>query len=525
MLSKFRKGADNIFVRILLILIALSFVGFGASSFLSGNSRGDVISFSKAKSIPFETFLAIKARQIEHIQRENNINLTEEQIKGLNIDHEILQKLINESMIEYLASIYDLDISDVMVINFVRKNPYFKDKDGNFDIKTFKAVFRNSQKQEDEYLENLKSNLIKSVALDIFMESFKPSKIMVSNVVDYMAETKYFDVISINLTNKKTDFLKDQIADSELEDFYKQNENNFALPELRGFDYISIGKEFFAKKINISEAEAVAYYDENKNDFEDKPYSAVKKDVQSILFNSKLEELLVDLAKKLEEDIATGISFKDLARKYGVAISSVQPVSKNDLNNNEKLNLADVSETMFEMVENEISYPIELIDQGRIVLLELKNVTPSRLPEFEEVKEQIYAILQERLIISANIRTLEDIKSNYDPAKMSAETLKANGISVESNTALTRADVQLDEKINPELAYLIFKTDKNQATPVVRDDKKAYFAFVRGEKINKDKAKKIGATSLEQINKGIKEGVIQELIGYLTEQNNMKVKL
>ena len=121
MLTKFRKGADNIFVRILLVFIALSFVGIGASSFLGGNSRGDIITFSKMESIPVETFLAIKAKEIDYIQRENSINLTEEQIKALNIDSEILQKLINDAMISYLAKTYDLAVSDELVINFVKK--------------------------------------------------------------------------------------------------------------------------------------------------------------------------------------------------------------------------------------------------------------------------------------------------------------------------------------------------------------------------------------------------------------------
>ena len=99
MLIKFRKSADNIFVKILLGLIALSFVGIGASSFLSGNKSGDIVTFSKTESIPIETFLAVKAKEIEVLQRENNINLTEEQIKALNLDQQIITSLINESMI------------------------------------------------------------------------------------------------------------------------------------------------------------------------------------------------------------------------------------------------------------------------------------------------------------------------------------------------------------------------------------------------------------------------------------------
>ena len=35
------------------------------------------------------------------------------------------------------------------------------------------------------------------------MQSFQPPKIMINNMINYMAETKYFDIVSIDLANKK----------------------------------------------------------------------------------------------------------------------------------------------------------------------------------------------------------------------------------------------------------------------------------------------------------------------------------
>ena len=525
MLSKFRKGADSIFVRILLGFIALSFLGFGASSFLGGNSRGDAVTFSKAPAISMEEFLTIKARQIERIGRENNVNLTEEQIKELNIDHQILQQLVNDAMIKYLAKIYDFEISENLVINFVKKMPYFQNKDGNFDIKAFKTAFRNSQRQEDEYLENLKTGLVKSIVLDVFMESFKPSKIMVDNVVNHMAETKFFDLVSIDLTRKNTDFQKNQISPEELEEFYKKNENDFVLPELRSFDYVTIDKDFFSKKIKIEEADMKVYYEENKNDFEDKPYMAVKKDVLEVLFNAKLEELLTGLAKTLEEDVAAGMVLKDLAAKHVLKISSVSGVTQIDLGNDAKLGIGEAADSIFEMAENEVSYPFELPEQHKIILAQLKNITPARKQEFAEVKELINSILQERAVITANAKILEDAQRIYDPAKINPETLKNKGVVVETNKSLTRVDMQTEAKINPEIAYLVFTTAKNHVTSLIRIDNKAYFAFVKDSKVNKEKAKIVADTSREQIAATIKESVMQELIGYLTEENKMKVQL
>ena len=90
---------------------------------------------------------------------------------------------------------------------------------------------------------------------------------------------------------------------------------------------------------------------------------------------------------------------------------------------------------------------------------------------------------------------------------------------------MTRADFGMKEQMNPELAYLIFKTEKGQITSLVKDGNKAYFAFIKDNKIDLNKAKKIKEKSLIQIQNTIKEGIMQELIGYLAEQNDVKVNM
>ena len=83
MLAKIRKGSDSLVVRIILGLIALSFIGVGGASFINGNSRGDVVVFDNADSISMEEFQVAKAREVEAIQRQNGINLTDEQVAEL----------------------------------------------------------------------------------------------------------------------------------------------------------------------------------------------------------------------------------------------------------------------------------------------------------------------------------------------------------------------------------------------------------------------------------------------------------
>ena len=203
----------------------------------------------------------------------------------------------------------------------------------------------------------------------------------------------------------------------------------------------------------------------------------------------------------------------------------MKPISKDVLVEDSNLNISEIADSVFEMLEGEVSYPLELSNQNKIVLGELVKITPSRKQEFEEVKDQISSILQAKAIAGENIKILEQVQKNYQEKKVNLELLKNKGIVVESNKSMTRADFGMKEQMNPELAYLIFKTEKGQITSLVKDGNKAYFAFIKDNKIDLNKAKKIKEKSLIQIQNTIKEGIMQELIGYLAEQNDVKVKM
>ena len=57
MLARIRQGTDNILVKIILWLIALSFVGIGGAAFVGGNNGGNIVEFDKIVAVnPQELF-------------------------------------------------------------------------------------------------------------------------------------------------------------------------------------------------------------------------------------------------------------------------------------------------------------------------------------------------------------------------------------------------------------------------------------------------------------------------------------
>jgi len=523
MLNQIRKGADTLLVRIILGLIAISFVGFGATEFLNGNSRGNIISFSDTDSISTEEFMLVKSREIERIQKANGINLTEEQMMDKGFDRAILQSLIRDSMIQYLAKYYDFDISEAKVVKFIQKFPHFKNDKGEFDLSLFKNIFHNSKRQEDEYLNNVKKSLLSDAVGNSFMNSFVPSKWMTDNVINYMAEGKKIDLIYMDLEYVPAGFTFEAPADKALEELYQENEAIFILPERRSFDYIKIAKANLEKNINISDKELLEYYEENKSDFTAADFKGAQKEVREAIKTIKIEDAVNDFSKKLETDIASGMTLKEIAAKYNLSISSEKDRSAQDLKDGKKGPIADFADNIFEMSEKELSYPIEMPETHDLFLIEIASITQSRSRPYAEVANQVKDMWKKNQLLEANSKILTEIHQNYAPGKFFEPELKSRGITLQSKSLMR--SVQPDESFPNGLYNAIMQSQNAKTTQIIRHGNKLYFAYVKSSYADKQEAKRISDASAAQIKETIREGIMQEIVGHLTEVNKMKVNL
>jgi len=522
MLTKIRKATDHLFTRIILILIAFSFVAAGAASFMGGNSSEDVIIFDKVSPVSMDEFRSSRYQEIENIQKQTGQNLSEEDIVNLGINRLITKKLINDRMLKYLAEYYDLDIGKKTIIEFLKKYSVFKNNSGEFDISVFKSVFHNSQRKEKEYLYAIRTDLINSILHNIFLGSFTPPKAMVNNIVDYMSELRNVDIVSIDLDRKPWGLYKQgPPTHKQIESFYNSNQSLFTAPELRSFEYIKIDKKFLSKSIKISENELKKFFEENKDDFPSGDYKSMKKQVKDALLKEKIENLNNEFSKKLEDDVSTGLTIGEIAKKYSIKIKKVENISFADMKSSTVPEYKNMIDSVFEMSDGELSYPIELSDQNEIILILLNKVDHSRQePLNKETKSKIYSIFNKREIISVNIGQLEYFSRRYDPKKPNDD---GKSINIIKNKSFTRGELLDSSKFPVELLNRIFTGKTDSPTKVVIDNGKAYFAYVKSVKLNSKKASEFKNNSEENFANAIKEGVFQELIIYLTKKNNMQI--
>lgn len=524
MLTKIRSGVDHIIIRIILAIVALSFIGIGGVSFMSGDIKGTAVSFSDAESISMEKFLRTKHRKIESIQKQHGINLTEEQMAELNLNQEVLKDLISSAMVDHINQLYEFDISNKKIISFAKQSPMFFNSDGEFDPQIYKSVFENAKLNEKEYLDYVKSQALQGTISGLFALSYKVPEIMTDNMINFMAETKNATIYKMNLSHNDKAFKVGEPEKELLRGIYDASQKAFTVPEKRSFRYIKISRDFLSKEINITEQDMKKYFDENPDEFINISYGKAKKEIKSVLTESNLEDLIAKYSRKLEDDVAAGMSLEEISNKYDIKITNISDVSKNNLLNNKNEDQAELADHIFEMIAGEISYPVEVKDKHEILLTILDSIAQERIQEYSEVEEKIIELWKVRQLSDFNMNNFIKFAQG-DKLSKDSKDLAKKGIKLIKKANLSRVDIN-DDEIPAELFSQIFKIDdKSKTMPFQGKDGHAYFAYLEKSYIDNKKKKNIAEKGLEHFQNTIKNSLLQEIIINMTMKNDVKINV
>ena len=180
----------------------------------------------------------------------------------------------------------------------------------------------------------------------------------------------------------------------------------------------------------------------------------------------------------------------------------------------------DIIDSVFEMSDGEMSYPIELSDQNQIFLISLNKIHYSRQESLNEVENKIIDLLQKREVVFANIKHLENIRKDYNTKKLES---KDKSINILRSQSFTREESLDSNKFPAELLNAIFLGKNASSTPITVANGKAYFAYIKSIKLSGKKIKELKNNSEPYLKDSIKHALFEELITHLGAKNNMRI--
>lgn len=300
MMDRLREGVNGIAVKIILVLIILSFVFAGVSSYVvgGGNSAAAKVGSTTIERGAFEQAYQNERNRMQSQMGEYFSTLMGDPQYVQSFRKSVLDRMINDVLLEQYAQSLGLRVSDDQVSQLILTMPQFQ-TDGQFDQDIYEATLRRAGFSADSFAEYLRKDLLRNQVVSAVQESEFTLENEVEQQSQLLTQTRDVQTMTFNIN----DFSKKaEVTEEELQAYYKKHSGNYERPEQMKVAYVELSAEQLKTSIEVTDEDAKAYY----QDHLDKYSTKGQRKIRHILIKddeAKAEEVLSQL--KAGEDFAT----------------------------------------------------------------------------------------------------------------------------------------------------------------------------------------------------------------------------
>jgi peptidyl-prolyl cis-trans isomerase D len=469
MLQAIRSRAGSLVVKGLFGLLILTFGIWGIGDIFRNRPTDTVIVTIGDQSIRAEDLQAAVRRELERLSARFGGAIDIQQAKKLGIIDDVLDELIDRSLLDQEAARLRLEVSDEVIRNAITDNPKFRTPDGQFDRALFNAVLAENHLTEDQLVALTRHEITGRDLMQSLTLGAAAPQSMVDLLYRYRNEKRVADIVTLLIADAGD---VAQPSDAELTAFYDEHQDLFRAPEYREFTLASLRPSDIAQGIEIPEATLKEQFDERQDEFQ----LPEQRQVQQILAPSE------DKVKEAEAALAAGKDWNEVATQ--IAGQNPETIELGLMKREELPRvLADIA---FELPLNKPSEPVKTPLGWHI--LRVVRIEPAVTQTFEQAKPKLEAELThdeavDRIYKVANRvddalaggMSIEDAAAKFELKKTEIAAADVSGHDPEGKP------VSLPLPTN-EVLKLAFATDEGQTSRVTETPDGAIF-MVRVSKV------------------------------------------
>jgi len=460
MLKSMRKNVKSLAPILWFVIIAFIvsiFAIWGGGGELGGKRASNTIATVGREKISASLYYRNLQQQLENM-REQFSELDTQFIQQLNIPQQVLQQLIQQTLILQASNQLGIQATDDEVAEKIRSHPAFQ-QDGRFiGFEEYIKILEWNHINLSEFEESLKK--------DIRME--KVVKVITSGVT--ISPDELWESYKNNNETAKLEYIvsetaKIEIAEEftprELQSFYDGRKEDYKISERREADYVFFITDDVKAEMELPESEIAKYYKDNLKQFQDlekvkvsriflplegKEMDTVKTEAQGILDRINNGEDFVSLAQIFSKD-EKAIDGGD----WGLFDWRSLPVTEQD----------EISR----LAAGDVSNPLELTDG--VSILKVTQKEPVKQQPLEDVAERITTILKDqkaREFVDGKAAGLERAARKEKSLNLAAQKL---GLQIQSSGLLKEGDSIEDIDPSGSISFSLFQLEKDAiSTPI-----------------------------------------------------------
>ncbi len=469
----FRKLASNIFFKLVIGVVIISFTLFGISGFLLGNTDNWVAKVGN-KTIGQREFINAMKNDRELIMANNKSTEAIQYLDSAAFQNDVLKRMVNRLMIEKLQDDYQVKADRKAILQSVVRDPSFKNKEGKFDQALFESFLSRHSLNEEKYINEIANEITASMIVQSLLISAPLNLQSVLDQENLRKETRIADLITLTTAQVSSEI---KPSPEDLKKFFESHKEQYFTSEIRKISYLSFGKKDFSSDFKISDNELRAEYEKNKDQF----LIPETRNFYHLVFDKKDEatEFAANLSKSdLKADFAKQAKLKknkDLKAIY------LKNLAKKDF-------IPELVESAFSLKIGEISQPIESSLGFHIFLV--TEIQASKPLSFEQSKDSIKSSLlkgREEKVIQEKMSQIDDAlvsaKSLKDVADKILPSAKIANLELSQQGLNQKGELVSEAKEFTKFVENAFSLQKGQNSKIYHNDNFDKFYVIRAEEI------------------------------------------
>ncbi|WP_379945168.1 SurA N-terminal domain-containing protein [Marinobacter sp. LM1] len=374
MLQDIRDNAQSTIAKVIVGLLIISLSIWGMDAIIGGFTGEPEVATVNGQDITEREFL--RTVQMESQQRLMQMEnpdqslLDEDQIR-----RDVLDALIREAVLTQDAQSQGLELTDADIDSLITQMPQFQ-VDGQFNRDRFVATVRNLGMGVAEFRESMRKNYVVNQIRAAIVQTGVVAPENAAHLLAIQNQTRDFRVLTLDGSSVQD---KVDVTEADVQAYYDENRDQFRQPEQVDAAYITLSQGALAESIEVSEDEVRAYYEERAEE-----YAREERRAAHILVEAGDEgqETLATIQQRLED----GESFAVLAEEYSVDTVSAQEGGDLGFAGRGVYDEA-FEDALFGLEEGEVSGPVET--SFGLHLIKLEEVRRSDVPAFDELREDL----------------------------------------------------------------------------------------------------------------------------------------
>jgi peptidyl-prolyl cis-trans isomerase D len=467
-----------------LALVVLAFVVFYIPSFLSdqtavvgaGVGSNEVIAEIEGRDVTAGQFSQRYASQIQAYRQAYGAGLSDQLLKQLGIDQQILQQMIDEQAAEVEAGRQGITVSDDELAQTIFSIPGLQENGRFVGEQRYELILRsqNPPLTKNIFEDNLRRSLM--------IEKLRAALTDWLTVSDKDVETEFRnrnEKIKVQVVALTADAFRNQVtvSDADVNAYYDTHKADYRVGEQRKVKMLLLDRDQQLSKTVVPAADVQRYYNDNIAQYQ----TPEQVRASHILLNTggKDEAAVRKQAEDLLAKVKAGADFAALAKQYSEDEGS--KANGGDLDYFGRGRMVPEFETAaFALNPGQVSDLVKSQFGFHIIKVTDKKAAVTR--PFDEVRSQIEDLLKRQRADQALATKADELDAQIDDPTDLDTVARANGLKVAETDFFGRDDSVPTLGAAPEVAAAAFMQKDGEVSMALPSPRGPVFIALSGRK-------------------------------------------